>query len=428
MTKTFSISTLGCRANQADSERLRGVLVAQGLKEVAAGKPCDYPIVNSCTVTHEADRKVRQTIRKQLKVVTPGHDVLVTGCGVAKKGGLKSLPAGVSSFHSDSLEELYRLVGVEECPSNRVINDPVRAHRTRALLKIQQGCNQFCTFCIVPYVRGRSQSVSIDKIVEEAQALEAQGYQELVITGIHLSAWGRDLDDDVNLSHALEAILMGTESPRVRLSSVEPDGFPLRVIDIMERHKERFCGHLHLVLQHADDTILTRMHRGYTQEEYTKIVDYACSRLPDLCLMSDILVGFPGEQEEHFDNLLAYLERTPFAKLHVFPYSDRAGTAASKFESKVSPEVKKARKEPLLAYSERVWNDYATRFIGRLVEVIGEQYDPELHEVQGTSMEYLPVVVSGGPALQGKKFQARIESWSDGKARAEVYQELSPVL
>lgn len=194
MTPTFSITTLGCRANQADSERLRAILESAGFEERPFGQQVDCAVVNTCTVTAEADRKSRQMLRRALRVIPEGGQAVATGCAVAQRGGLKTLPGAALRLPPEKREEILSLLNVEACPGREP--ETAVSTKTRALLKIQDGCDQFCTFCIVPYVRGRSKSVPAARVVEQAQEFEREGYQELVLTGIHLSIWGHDLEGE----------------------------------------------------------------------------------------------------------------------------------------------------------------------------------------------------------------------------------------
>lgn len=397
--RSFSISTLGCRANQADSARLRAILLGAGFQERSFGEPVDCAIVNTCTVTVEADRKSRQLLTKALRVSPPAGQVVATGCAVAGRGGLKQLPGAVLRLPPERREEVLSVLDVEACPGR----EPAAAvHRTtRALLKIQDGCDQFCTFCIVPYVRGRSQSVPLSEVVAQAVALEQQGYRELVLTGIHLSIWGHDQPGNPDLSHLLAAILQATSSIRIRLASVEPDRFPLALLDLMAR-EPRLCPYLHLVLQHASDRLLARMHRGYDLASYDRIVKEFFSKVPQATLSSDIMVGFPGETEDDFRTLVRYLRATPYYHLHVFPYSPRPGTSAARFANQVPGELKRARRDVLLKLSERKRTEAQRRMIGQRTLVVFEG-DHAPGWLKGTTHNGMSLIAKAGPALRKRE-------------------------
>lgn len=406
-TPTFSIATLGCRANQADSDRLRTILTGAGFEEKPFGEVVDCAVVNTCTVTAEADRKSRQFIRRALRQLPEESRVIATGCAVAKRGGLKKLPGTALRLPPDRRDEILEFLDVETCPGRQA---PAVSAKTRALLKVQDGCDQFCTFCIVPYVRGRSSSVPIDEVVKRAQEFEANGYQEIVLTGIHLSIWGHDLPGEPSLADLAEAIISGTESIGIRISSVEPDRFPLRLIDLMAR-EPRLCPYLHLVLQHASDRLLDRMHRGYTLAIYAEIVDRFFEQVPLATLSSDIMIGFPGETEEDHAELVNYLSRTPYHHLHVFPYSSRPGTAASKFSGQIDPETKRVRRDEVLALAAVLKTQTMENMIGKTVDAIFEN-ETEPGWFKGTTHNGMNVVAKAGPAVLNHRVPVQIEGRS----------------
>ena len=391
----YSIATLGCRANQADSDRLRAILKGAGFEEKPFGEEVDLAVVNTCTVTAEADRKSRQYLRRALRVLPPEGQALATGCAVAERGGLKSLPKAVLRLAPEHRDDILSLLKVEACPGREV--DKTLSTNTRALLKVQDGCDQFCTFCIVPYVRGRSKSTATDEIVRRAVEFEKAGYQELVLTGIHLSIWGHDLPGTPDLSDLVAAILEATESVQVRISSVEPDRFPLRLIDLMERNP-RLCPYLHLVLQHASNKLLDRMHRGYTLETYTEILEQFFRRVPLATLSSDIMIGFPGETDEDHKILTNFLRSTPYHHLHVFPYSSRPGTAASKFKEQVPSEIKKSRRDEVLALAKKLKIASLRSMYGKTVEAIFET-EFKAGWFKGTTHNGMSVISRAGPAV-----------------------------
>lgn len=420
-SRTFSIATLGCRANQADSDRLRAILEGAGLEERPFGQSVDCAIVNTCTVTAEADRKSRQLLRRALRVLPPDGQAVATGCAVAERGGLKSLPKAALRLPPDKKDEILDLLQVESCPGRE--SPSASSSKTRALLKIQDGCDQFCTFCIVPYVRGRSKSVTIDKVVEQAREFEQKGYQEVVLTGIHLAIWGHDLPGEPDLSHLVRAILEATNSIQVRISSVEPDRFPLSLLEVM-RDNPRLCPYLHLVLQHASDRLLEKMHRGYTLETYQTIVQTFFSQVDNATLSSDIMIGFPTETEQDHEILMRFLKRTPYYHLHVFPYSIRPGTAASKFAGQVDPETKKARRDQVLALAEKLKIDRMRSMIGKTVEVIFEaEYRPGWFK--GTAHNGMSVIGKAGPAVLSRRVPVTIKRRSGLDLVGEVVLEKS---
>lgn len=406
---TFAIHTLGCRANQADSQRLREILAGAGFREVPFGEPADVQVVNTCTVTREADRKSRQFLRRALR---RGGRVVATGCSVADRGGNSPaprrrregtgprLPGAVLRLPPDRREAILDMLGAAGCPDTRAVEAEVRRGRTRALLKVQDGCDQFCTFCIVPYVRGRSRSQPPGRVFREARRLEARGYREIVLTGIHLAAWGRDLPGRPDLADLLEGLLEATSTPRFRLSSIEPQGFPTRILELMGRQPRRLCPHLHLALQHASDPLLKRMRRGYTRARYEALAERFMTTVEGACLTSDVMVGFPGESEADFEELLRFVGRIPFYRLHVFPYSIRPGTAAARFSGRVEPAVVRERMRRLLALAEQRRLEFLRRFEGSRRRVLVEGVAGP-GRVRGLTDNYLPVIFPGRPDLSG---------------------------
>lgn len=417
---TFSIHTLGCRANQADSEQLAQILNGAGFQEVAFGQAADCQIVNTCTVTREADRKSAQMVRRALNGGGEASTVVVTGCGAAQRGGAwQRVPSSALRLPPDQREEILRLIGAENCPNTAALERGwLRRDRTRALLRIQDGCDQFCTFCIVPYVRGRSHSRNTDWVVEQVRELEEQGALEVVLSGIHLSAWGREQETD--LAVLAGAILQATKTVRLRLSSVEPDLFPAKIIELM-RTQPRLCPHLHLVLQHASDRVLQRMHRGYDLAHYDSLVQEFLT-LPGACLTTDLMVGFPGETEADFAQLLAYVRRTAFAKIHVFPYSSRPGTAAARFAEQVPPEVLQNRRNRLLKLAERKQVAFLRQNIGQVREALVESPADRAGWMKATTDNFLSVLVRGGPALRGRRLPVRLKRRWGESVVAEVFE------
>lgn len=343
-------------------------------------------------------------LRRALRVIPEGGQAVATGCAVAQRGGLKTLPGAALRLPPEKREEILSLLNVEACPGREP--ETAVSTKTRALLKIQDGCDQFCTFCIVPYVRGRSKSVPAARVVEQAQEFEREGYQELVLTGIHLSIWGHDLEGEPDLSDLAEAILQGTNSIQVRISSVEPDRFPLRLIDLMAR-EPRLCPYLHLVLQHASDSLLERMHRGYTLDVYSRIVDRLFDKVPLATLSSDIMIGFPGETDHDHRVLVKYLRSTPYHHLHVFPYSRRPGTAAARFSEQVGPELKKERRDQVLHLANKLKIKSLKKMYGQRTTAIFErEWKPGWYK--GTTYNGMSVVAKAGPAVLNKRVPVEI--------------------
>lgn len=403
MSNSFSISTLGCRANQADSERLCQLLRAAGWQELPAGERVDCAVVNTCTITAEADRKSLKLLRRRQK---EAKLVILTGCGVTERGGLK-VPAGVRVMQPSESASILDILRSEGFPIGTLRSLDVRQHRTRALLRVQDGCDHFCSYCIVPYVRGRIKSFDPDNLTCEVQRLELDGYKEIVLTGIHVAKWGYDLTPRRDLADLLRCFLENTKTVRFRLSSIEPIAFPKAIIELMREYPERVCPYLHLPIQHASDRILQRMRRGYNLAEYDAVVREFLT-VPGACLTTDIMVGFPGETEDDMTILTDYLERTPYYHLHVFPYSRRPGTAADTYKDQIPENVKKERVERIIALGERLKARVLEQFRGMRRPVLVERLLPEIGMVTGTADNYITVNLPGDASLLGKIVMAEL--------------------
>ncbi|MBS2034413.1 MiaB/RimO family radical SAM methylthiotransferase [bacterium] len=397
---SFSIHTLGCRANQADSEQLAQILLGAGFQEVAFGQPADCQIVNTCTVTREADRKSAQMVRRAARL---GEQVVVTGCGAAQKGGTwQRVPSTALRLPPDQRDQILEKIGARHCPSGeRLERGWLRRDRARALLRIQEGCDQFCTFCIVPYVRGRARSQTREWVLQNVLEL---GASEVVLSGIHLSAWGRERGED--LADLVEYLLQETRDIRFRLSSVEPDLFPERMFELMG--DPRLCPHLHLVLQHASDRILERMHRGYDLAHYDGLVQ-KLRQVPGASLTTDLMVGFPGETDQDFETMMGYVRRTPFARIHVFPYSQRPGTAAARFPAQVDEAILQARRDRLLRLAQRKQVAFQRENLGTVREALIESESERQGWMKATSDNFLPLLLRGGPAMRGLRLRCRLK-------------------
>lgn len=403
---TFHIETLGCRVNQYDEELLRREFFMRGFREVGLEESADVFVVNTCTVTQVADKKSRQIIRRALRA-NPDARVIATGCAVgnesARTGRISARVIQVSNKQKERLLDVVRA----ELPSHhardeRLVEGATQG-RARALLKVQDGCNQMCTFCIVPFVRGRARSKPPDEVLDEARALVAAGYREIVVTGVHVGWYGRDIDG-WSLGRLMDALSTSSGAARVRLSSIEPADFPIEMLDTMTRGGV-ICPHLHLALQHASDAVLERMRRGYTIAHYDDIVTEFLSRFPDGALTADVLVGFPGETDDEFEALCAYIASRPFAHLHVFPYSVRPGTAAARMPGRVADDVLQARMERVLALGREKERAFRERFVGREVDVLVEE---AAHgRCRGTTANYLTVDFDGDPAWVGTSVRVR---------------------
>ncbi len=346
----YSVITFGCRVNQADSLAIEAELRGRGGEPVSADR-ADLVIVNTCSVTASADQGARQTLRRIARE-NPGARVVATGCYATRCADeVAALPGvvdvipnaekGSRTFFATLFEKSGRTPFPVEGPCGRQLS-PGLMGRTAWTLRVQTGCEEQCSYCIIPKTRGASRSRELADILAEVDRVVAAGYKEIVITGVHLGSYGRDLLPRGSLASLMDAVVARTfingERPLYRVSSLEPMDFPPEIV-------AQVAPHFHLPLQHASNPILERMRRPYTIEQYSSLVDDIRARVAHAAIGSDVIVGFPGETDEDFEQLTEYLERSPITHIHVFPYSDRPGTEASLLSGKVHGAVVKSRGE-----------------------------------------------------------------------------------
>lgn len=381
---TVAFHTLGCKVNFYDTEGIWQVFKHRGYTQVPFEDEADVYVVNTCTVTHSGDKKSRQMIRRAIRT-NPDAVVAVTGCYAQVAPDEIARIAGVdlvigNDQKSQIVDHVERVIQ-EQHPYQSVNNIlktrefeefdvPYFEERTRANLKIQDGCNNFCTFCIIPRARGLIRSRAPERIVAQATKLARAGYREIILTGIHTGGYGNDLDG-YRLAHLLEALERIDEPFRVRISSIEASEIDDQLIDVLTK-SEKVVNHLHVPLQAGNNWILKRMNRHYTVEDYAEKLSRLRQALPNLAVTSDVIVGFPGETDEYFEDTYAFIREQAFSQLHVFPYSKRKGTAAAKFAEQVSEDVKHARVARLIELSEGLAASYASRFVGSTLDVIAE--------------------------------------------------------
>ncbi len=373
---TFRIITFGCKVNQCDSQIIRETLAGWGLEQAGDGEP-DLVIINTCTVTSTADSKFRKALRR-IRRENPRSLTAVTGC-FANRAVLfpEELPEADVIFKMrdfDALADFLRfhgMLGADVDPSASA--QTYFAEHTRAFLKIQDGCDRSCSYCIVPAVRPELWSEEPDKVVSAINDLSRRGYNEVALTGIHLGFYGRS--GRGNGKSALVDLMRRIESEcdirRVRLSSIEINEAPDVMLDLMA-NSEKFCKHLHLPLQSGEDVILRRMGRSYSSGFYCDRVDEIRSRIPDVGITTDIIVGFPGETDDHFDRTIELVERIGFAKIHVFRFSARPGTKAAEMRPRVPQGVVSSRARRLIRLGDEVATRFRKRFVGQVVDVLAE--------------------------------------------------------
>jgi threonylcarbamoyladenosine tRNA methylthiotransferase MtaB len=428
----IAITTLGCKVNQYDSAVIQNRLEANH-SFVPFDEPADCYIVNTCTVTDRADWDARQLVRRA-KRTNPNAKVLVTGCyAQVNPEEVVRVPGVDYVVGLNRLDDLLRFVELpKEGDVSVAVSDVKRERRvpvlgtrvlpghTRAFLKIQEGCNYSCTYCIIPTARGLSRSVAPQEILEQAGQLADAGYKEIVLTGIHLGGYGHDLTPKIDLAGLLELITQKQSVPRVRLSSLDPREVPDRLIDLMA-NSDVICPHLHICAQAGDDAILKQMRRNYDTVYYRELLLKIRERLPDAALGSDIIVGFPAETERAFERSLEFFAALPLTYFHVFPYSSRRGTVAASLAGHVAGEVKKQRSRIMRDLGTRKKRDFCLRFVGRKAAVlIEDRLDGTNGWLRGFSRNYLPVVVLSGGSSVNREVEVEIQDFQGGWLRSIV--------
>lgn len=395
---TFLTFALGCKVNSYECEAISSRLLEEGFA-IDEINP-DIVIINTCSVTHVADQKSRQHIRKFRKNY-PSAILVVMGCYaqgnsefIAKETGA-DIVLGTSK-RSEIIDKIKEFISNKEqivditkntrCYEYEDLGIVNYSENIRAYLKIQDGCDSFCSYCIVPYRRGRSRSRSFDSIIKEAETLVEKGYKEIVLTGIHIGKYGKDIG--TSFSSLVEALLNIKDLYRLRISSLEESEIDDKLISLIATNN-KLAKHLHIPLQSGCDKVLKRMCRPYTKEEYLTKLKYIKSLLPDICFTTDLIVGFPGETEEDFLETYEFIKEVGFNEIHVFPYSPRSGTPAATFKDQVDPRIKNERVKRILDLSNEQWKSYSNSQLGKEVEVIIEKYDEKTSSYVGHTSNYL---------------------------------------
>lgn len=429
--------TLGCKVNQNETEALTGMFKSRGYEVVDFEEPADVYVINTCTVTHLGDRKSRQMIRKAVKA-NPQAKIVVTGCYAQTSPGEVTQIPGVNLVVGTSergrIVDLVEELGDRESPltlvkdikEQKVFEDiPLEKiiERARAYLKIQEGCEQFCSYCIIPYARGPVRSRSIGNTIQEAQKLINAGFKEIILTGIHLGAYGKDLGEGIELGDLLAELLPLAPDVRWRLSSIEPTEVTPKILKLLVEYKN-FCSHLHLPLQSAHDEILKAMNRPYTTKEYRDIVTNIRRKIPDISITTDIMVGFPGEREEQFNQGYEFIREISFSDIHVFKYSPRRGTPAAEFPGQVPPPVKEERSRKLILLAEELAENYNRKFLGNILDVLVET-DLSHGYWEGHTSNYLKVQFPSWEVSRGQIVPVKIKEVQGKKCLGEIDPSVS---
>lgn len=443
LSKSVAFHTLGCKVNHYETEAIWQLFKDEGYERKDFDHQADVYVINTCTVTNTGDKKSRQVIRRAVRQ-NPDAVICVTGCyAQTSPAEIMAIP-GVdivvgTQDRSKMLGyiEQYRaerkpINAVRNIMKNRVYEEldvPYLTDRTRASLKIQEGCNNFCTFCIIPWARGLMRSRDPKEVINQAQQLVDAGYLEIVLTGIHTGGYGQDLKDYnlAQLLRDLEAQVKGLR--RLRISSIEASQLTDEVLQVLKESKV-IVNHLHIPIQSGSDTVLKRMRRKYTMEFFGERLDRLKEVLPDLAITSDVIVGFPGETEEEFMETYNFIAKHQFAELHVFPFSKRTGTPAARMEDQVDEEVKNERVHRLLTLNDQLAKEYASRFDGELLEVIPEDITSEGEHagmLVGHTANYLKVVFEGTPDMIGKMVRVKVTKPGYPKTEAQFVRILEEV-
>jgi threonylcarbamoyladenosine tRNA methylthiotransferase MtaB len=417
---SVAFHTLGCKVNHYETEAIWQLFKEEGYERTDYDSIADVYVINTCTVTNTGDKKSRQVIRRAIRK-NPDGVICVTGCyAQTSPGEIMAIP-GVDvvvgtqdrrkmlTYIEEFKKERQPINGVTNIMKNRVYEEldvPAFTDRTRASLKIQEGCNNFCTFCIIPWARGLMRSRDPEEVVKQAQQLVDAGYKEIVLTGIHTGGYGEDMKD-YNLAMLLRDLEQNVKGlKRIRISSIEASQLTDEVIEVIDQ-SNIVVRHLHVPLQSGSNTVLKRMRRKYTMEFFAERLEKLKKALPGLAVTSDVIVGFPGETEEEFMETYNFIKEHKFSELHVFPYSKRTGTPAARMDDQIDEEVKNERVHRLIELSNQLAKEYASGFEDELLEVIPEEVYDDGRYV-GYTDNYLKVVFPATEDMVGQLVKVKI--------------------
>jgi threonylcarbamoyladenosine tRNA methylthiotransferase MtaB len=447
---TYHVENFGCRATQADGAAIERQLLDRGLERATAATQAEVVVLNTCTVTAAADHDARAAIRR-IHRQNPAAQILVTGCYAQRAPEELSRMPGVSvvvgNSHKHQLASylqpvsdsshfvpLAQIGGGEQAS---VIVGDIFAHtelmaapvfdadseKTRPNLKVQDGCNNRCSFCIIPYVRGRSRSLKLEEVLREVDALVANGYREIVLSGINLGRWGRELTPRTNFAAMLRAILERTAIEKLRISSVEPMDWTNEVIELVAS-SPRICKHAHVPMQSASDRILRKMHRKYRPWHYADRIERIRAAMPDAAIGADVMVGFPSESNDDFEQTRGLIERLPFTYLHVFTYSSRPGTPSAAMPEQVPVQIARERNRVLRELAAEKKRAFMESFVGREVEAITlTHFDGEYTEA--LTDNYLRLRVRG-EIRSNKAVTAFVQTITGGALAGRVHEAVTP--
>ncbi|MBA4368183.1 MAG: tRNA (N(6)-L-threonylcarbamoyladenosine(37)-C(2))-methylthiotransferase MtaB [Desulfobacterium sp.] len=430
----YKIITLGCKVNQFESDAISQFLKESEWLPIQTDEAVDIIIINTCTVTQKASMQSRQAIRHAIRS-NPDARIVVTGCYAQKSAEELKQIKGIHDIIGSALKHripqaLLSTAGKQRPDSPLVIIPDINreqifkqtmvgisGNRTRPFLKIQDGCNSYCTYCIVPYTRGRSRSMPADDILQKIELFSSAGYKEVVLTGIHLGCYGKDFPTGRNSLYKLLKMIDDRSSiERVRLSSIEPHELTADIIKLVAS-STRLCNHFHIPLQSGDDTILKKMRRPYTGEQFSSLISLIYQKIPEASIGVDILIGFPGENQSAFKNTYDLVQELPISYLHVFPYSARQGTPAAQYPNPVSQPTIKERCQKMRELGIQKKNLFLQKSIGRIVDVLVEETrDKKTSLLKGMTSNYITVLFEGPNSLKKKIIKTKIIEQIDSTA------------
>ena len=405
--KTVAFCTLGCKVNQYETNAMMQKMIEAGYEVVDFETKADIYIINTCTVTNMADKKSRQMLRR-VKEINPEAILVAVGCyAQVAKEKLEQIPEIDLILGINEKNDIVKYV--EQASKNIYVSDVLHqtefldfgdvtyTEKTRAVIKVQDGCNQFCSYCIIPYARGRIRSRKPESVIKEITDVAKEGIKEVVITGIHIASYGKDFNTEYRLIDLLEEIQKVDGIQRIRLGSLEPT---LITEEFVTRLKKlsKICDHFHLSLQSGCNETLKRMNRKYTTDQFRHVVELLRNAYPEVHLTTDVIVGFPGETEEEFNKTYEFLKEIKFYKMHVFKYSPRSGTVAAKMPNQIDGNIKEERSNKLIELSDENEKEYNQKYIGKEVEVLLEEREGEY--LKGHTTNYMVVKMKTSENLE----------------------------
>ena len=436
---SFSIVTLGCKVNQFESETIAQELKQSGYQRIAKNKTTGDEkigicIINTCTVTHKAAMQSRQAIRQTIRS-NPDATIIVTGClaqtdpdDIRKIKGVHRIVGHAEKYRIPEIIQTVDLPMVTPVPDEMHFfpNPPDKTafsplgNKTRPFLKIQDGCNTFCSYCIVPYARGRHRSMPFEDVLAAVRIIKETGFHEVVLTGIHLGCYGTDLSPASSLTRLLTVLRDQKAIDRIRLSSIEPLEITDELITLVSTSSARpghICRHFHIPMQNGDDTILKRMNRPYGQKDFRNRIQAIHRALPDAAIGADVMIGFPGETDQAYQNTLSFIKSLPISYLHVFPFSPRKGTPAYSFSDRVPPEIVKKRCREARALGKQKKMAFLERHVQKELEVLVESTpDVKTGRLKGVTSNYIKVLLDRYEGIKNTFQKVRIEGIRDAQS------------